>query len=115
MEEITRRLQISKGSASQGLRYLEELAAISRQRPEGERSHTYIANLELKPLLGGFLSKRLIPRLTDGNRRLERLKELLPAFAPAERTGASLRVHRITKWHKRAAGLLPLAQKILGY
>ena len=113
MDEIINRLGISKGSASQGLRQLEEVGAIYRVKEDGERSHLYHARLELKPLLGGFLSKRLLPGLRDSASRLRHLQDILPELAPDAQPGARLRLKRITKWHKRATNLLPLAQKLL--
>jgi len=113
MEEITRRLEISKGSASQGLRQLEELGAVFREKETGGRSHLYAARLELKPLLSGFLSKRLLPGLSGGSSRLKRLQNLVPELPPDSQPGARLRLQRITKWHKRAGTFLPLAQKLL--
>jgi HTH-type transcriptional regulator, glycine betaine synthesis regulator len=113
MEEIIARLGISKGSASQGLRQLEELGAISRARGDGERSHTYVAIIELKPLLAGFLHKRLEPRLASGTGRLHQLKRLLPLLPSSFRPTARLRLQRITKWHRRAHAFLPVAQKLL--
>jgi DNA-binding transcriptional regulator GbsR (MarR family) len=113
MEEIIARLKISKGSASQGLRQLEELGAISRAREDGGRSHTYVASIELKPLLAGFLTRRLAPRLASDTNRLESLQRLLPSLPPSFRATARLRLQRITKWHKRAHAFLPLAHKLL--
>ena len=113
MEEIIARLGISKGSASQGLRQLEELGAISRARGNRERTHTYVARIELKPLLAGFLHKRLAPRLASGAGRLQRLEKLLPSLPSNFRPTARLRLQRIAKWHKRAHAFLPMAQKLL--
>ena len=113
MEEIVARLGISKGSASQGLRQLEEFGAICRAKEDGGRSHTYVARIELKPLLTGFLQKRLAPRLASGAGRLQNLEKLLPALPSSFRPTARLRLQRITKWHKRARTFLPLAQKLL--
>jgi DNA-binding transcriptional regulator GbsR (MarR family) len=113
MEEIVSRLEISKGSASQGLRNLEEFGAIVRSREDGERSHSYMARLELKPLLGGFLNKRVVPRLAANASRLENLAPLLDTLPTASREGAALRLGRITKWHRRATTFLPMAQKLL--
>ena len=113
MEEIVGRLEISKGSASQGLRHLEEFGAILRTREDGDRSHKYTALLELKPLLSGFLSKRLVPRLSANAGRLARLQSLVPDLPDAIQPTARHRLQRITKWHKRAATFLPLAQKLL--
>jgi len=113
MEDIISKLEISKGSASQGLRHLEEFGAISRTREEGNRSHLYTARLELKPLLSGFLKTRLVPRLSANSDRLARLQALLPDLPAPSRPTAEHRLQRITKWHKRAATFLPLAQKLL--
>lgn len=113
MEEIVARLGISKGSASQGLRQLEEFGAICRAKEDGGRSHTYVARIELKPLLTGFLQKRLAPRLASGADRLRNLERLVPALPSSFRPTARLRLQRITKWHKRARTFLPLAQKLL--
>ena len=71
MDEIVTRLGISKGSASQGLRQLEELGAILRAREDGERTHTYEARIELKPLIAGFLRRRLTLRLGLERRTFE--------------------------------------------
>ena len=114
MDEIISRLGISKGSASQGLRRLKELGAITSERSDGDRNYSYRAGLELKPLLSGFLQSRLAPGLAEGSDRLKRLQDLLPALPPSARPGARLRLQRIGKWHRRAASLLPLAQRLLG-
>ena len=94
MEDIVVRLGISKGSASQGLRQLEELGAISRARAQGERSHIYVARMELKPLLAGFLTKRLGPRLASSAGRLKHVEDLLPSLPSSFRPTARLRLQR---------------------
>ena len=117
MEEIIARLEISKGSASQGLRQLEELGAVSRARENGERSHIYIARIELKPLLAGFLDKRLAPRLASGAGRLKHLEKLLPrclrifarplAFACKEsQSGTNVRTPSVASGAKAVTGRL---------
>jgi DNA-binding transcriptional regulator GbsR (MarR family) len=113
MDEIVTRLGISKGSASQGLRQLEELGAILRAREDGERTHTYEARIELKPLIGGFLRRRLTPRLAASAERLKEVEKLLPELPSEMKPTARLRLKRVTKWHRRARNFLPLAQKLL--
>lgn len=113
MEDIVSRLGISKGSASQGLRHLEDFGAIIRTREDGDRTSHYSARLELKPLLSGFLKSRLVPRLSANAERLSRLQNLLSDLPETTRTTAEHRLDRITKWHKRATTFLPLAQKLL--
>jgi len=113
MEEVVDRLGISKGSASQGLRQLEELGAITRSKETGGRSQRYTARLELRPLLAGFLSKRLLPSLASGSDRLNRIKTLIPELETTTQVGAALRLNRLSKWYGRANSFLPLAQKFL--
>ena len=113
MEKIIQRLAISKGSASQGLRHLEEFGAVFREKDNGSRSHLYAARLELRPLIAGFLSKRLVPGLTGGAERLKKLRDLVPELPPTAQNAARLRLERIEKWHSRAATFLPLANKFL--
>jgi len=111
MDEIVARIEVSKGTASQGLRHLEDLGAIVREK-DG-RSHRYIARLEIRPLVAGFLSKRLLPGLSGGHARIKVLEKLVSQLPPAAQPGARLRLQRITKWHKRAATFLPIAARIL--
>ena len=82
-------------------------------RESGERTHIDTARIELKPLLAGFLHKRLAPCLTSGAGRLQHIEKLLPMLPSNFRPIARLRLQRITKRHKRASSLLPLAQKLL--
>jgi DNA-binding transcriptional regulator GbsR (MarR family) len=113
MEEIISRLEISKGCASQGLRHLEELGAIFRKRENGERSHTYMARIELNPLIAGYLCQRLKPRLAASATRLKELERLLPDLPTRLRPIARRRLKRVCNWHRRARAFLPLAQKML--
>jgi HTH-type transcriptional regulator, glycine betaine synthesis regulator len=113
MEDIMSRLKMSKGCASQGLRHLEELGAILRAREDGKRSHTYVARIELQPLISGFLRTRLSARLVTSATRLRELEKLLPELPTALRPLARVRLRRVSKWHKRARAFLPLAQKML--
>jgi len=112
MEEIVRRLGISKGSASQGLGYLEEFNAVDRLRAEGARSHHYAARLELKPLISGFVRERLLPKVTETGDRLQRLSALLPSLSPDLRKTARHRLDRLNQWHRKASLMMPLVKKL---
>lgn len=113
MEEITVRLQISKGSASQGLRHLEEIGAVIRERSNGERCHRYSASQKLKNLTAGFLRERLLPSIESGRRRIERIEALLPQLEPNLRTEAQQKLAKLSRWHRRATSLLPIVQRFL--
>lgn len=111
MEEISNRVGISLGSASLGLRALETLGAINRENKG--RIALYSARLELKTLINGFITQRLIPRLRNSQSTLESLKSLVQDMPEHEATEAEWRLKRVTQWHTRATQFLPLAEKIL--
>jgi DNA-binding transcriptional regulator GbsR (MarR family) len=111
MVAISDRLRISKGSASQGLRALENLGAVERNN--SQRSATYSAKLELKLLISGFVRQRLLPRLEASQSLLAELPPLLKTLPPGHQADYRLRLDRVTKWHRRALQFLPIAQKFL--
>lgn len=118
MEDIARRLKVSQGSASQGLRQLEAFGAVVKEKTNGTRQARYTAKLEMKLLISGFLKERVIPRLEATDARVEDLRRSLEAGrttldASFART-ANHRVGRVAKWHRSARTLLPIARKILG-
>ncbi len=114
MDDIATRLDVSKGSVSQGLRVLEDYGAIERQVQDGERTARYRAKHMLKPLIAGFVRQRLIPRLEASSARLESLEALLDAMPEPRAKEAAWRLERVTQWHDKAQTFLPLARKILG-
>jgi DNA-binding transcriptional regulator GbsR (MarR family) len=70
MDMIMKRLNISLGSASQGLRQLKAFRAIKTHYLLGERKEHYVAELELRKLVAGFIREEIIPYLEMANSRL---------------------------------------------
>jgi DNA-binding transcriptional regulator GbsR (MarR family) len=120
MEEIARRLDISQGSISQGLRQLEAFGAVVKERSNGSRQALYTAKLEMKLLISGFLKERVIPRLESTEARVKALRNLISSDTlnshPSSLNSATarFRLDRVAKWHRSARTLLPIARKILG-
>jgi DNA-binding transcriptional regulator GbsR (MarR family) len=114
MDDIATRLDVSKGSVSQGLRTLEEFGAIERHVKDRERTARYSAKHQLKPLIAGFVRQRLIPRLEASSVRLEILETVLDTMPATQAKEAAWRLERVTQWHNKARTFLPLARKILG-
>lgn len=111
MEDISKRVGISLGATSQGLRALEELGVVERE--VRGRFGYYTARLELKNLISGFVRQRLVPRLEKSNAALRDMQALIGEMSPEEASEAEWRLQRVTQWHTRAAMFLPLAEKIL--
>src|SRR5271170_2193180 len=61
MDTLIERLQLSKGSASQGLKYLEELGAVRAIYVARDRRAHYEAVAELRNLAGHFLRQQILP------------------------------------------------------
>ena len=106
MEEISSRIGISMGSVSNGLRAVE--------RQINGKFGFYVAKLELKTLISGFVRQRLVPRLEKSKATLKGLSSLIDQMPAEEATEAEFRLNRVIQWHTHAAQLLPLAEKIFG-
>lgn len=113
MEDIASRLEISRGSACQGLRKLEELGAVTKTRAEHSRTYLYEAKLELKPLFSGFLGQRLIPRLQNLAVQLDSLNGLASKLPPEQALSAQFRLDRLIKWQRSASSVLPVIRRFI--
>lgn len=111
MEDISKRVGISLGATSQGLRALEDLGVVERE--VRGRFGYYSAKLELKTLISGFVRQRLMPRLEKSNAALKGMQSLIADMSSEEAREAEWRLQRVTQWHTRATTFLPLAEKIL--
>ena len=70
-------LQISKGSASQGLRALRQLGAVSSTFEPGDRKERFVAEIRLRKLVSGFLREQADPHLDKGVARLKQIEGCL--------------------------------------
>jgi len=113
LDGLVRRLGISKGSASQGLRLLRGVGAVRVAYRPGDRKDHYSAELELPNLLRVFLRDQLSLRLNHANERLGRLLESVEDPANGAPEGLGLRVERLVSWQKKAKRLVPLVSTFL--
>ena len=114
LDDIVRKLGISKGSASQGLNVLRNLGAIVPVYVQGDRRDNFEADFDLVRIFTNFSRDKLQPRLENGESRLERLKKLADeAESEEQNEAASLRIAALSKWQNRGAKLLPLVLKFL--
>ena len=117
LDDLVRRLNISKGSASQGLRMLKSLGAVSEAIGNGgaERRTYYEPAVELKRLVGGFIREQIRPHLESGKTKIGRLAETAhDVDDPEQRKFLSERVSRLEQWMRSGSKVLPMLQKILG-
>lgn len=111
-DEVVRELAISKGSASQGLRLLQQVGAVHAVDIDGERKTFYRPELSLRALVGGLLSEKLRPHLDRGAHHVSRIE----AVAQGEELSEAMeyRVQLLKNWHRRAEKVLPWVERLVG-
>ena len=110
---IVEYLDISKGSASQGLQLLRSLGAINEAKGTDTRRVVYDPELSLRQLVTGVLRERVAPMASTGADRLKRLREL--AEDAPENTKFYLgRAKQLETWRKRFTTVMPLFIVLLG-
>jgi len=114
MDDLIERLELSKGSASQGLKFLRNLGAVrTLQVPDDRRVH-YEAVAELRSLAGRFLREKIEPHLGEGEARLARVEKLLGELPVEHRDHADRRITMLRSWSQNSRRVLPLIVKVLG-
>jgi DNA-binding transcriptional regulator GbsR (MarR family) len=113
LDEITDSLQISRGSASQGLRVLKSLGAIKLVYLPGNRRDHYGAETELRKLTGSLLREQVEPQLEGGEARLNRMSEMLSDEPSESRSFMKARLSKLQGWSRQARRLLPLVRTFL--
>lgn len=117
LDDLVKRLKISKGSASQGLRTLKSLGAVreTNGNGNGERRTYYEPAVELKRLVGGFIREQIRPHLESGRHKIKRLGDLANGESDPDRRQFLLeRTDRLDHWIRNGGRVLPLIQRILG-
>ena len=113
-DEFYERLNLSKGSASQGLRYLLDLGAVRTVYVAGDRRAHYEAVAELRNLAGRFLRQQILTNFEDSGTRLARIVAEAQKLPDEERKFATARVKMLRSWEKNVKRVLPLMMTILG-
>src|SRR5947207_3012516 len=85
MDDLIERLQLSKGSASQGLKFLRNLGAVKMVYVPADRRVHYEAVAELRNLVSRFLRDQIVPDLESGQARLERISSMVKHMPSEDR------------------------------
>lgn len=114
--DIFERLDISKGSASQGLNLLHSLGAVHTAVPvdaNGRREY-FSPELSLRKLLRGVLDERVGPLTNKSAGRLARLRELADGTGGRMRKFRLSRVQQLETWRRRLKAVMPVLGTLLG-
>jgi len=113
-DEFYDRLNLCKGTASQGLRYLLDLGAVRTVYVAGDRRVHYESVAELRNLAGRFLRQRILTNFEDSGTRLARIAAEAQKLPDQERECAAARLKTLRIWERNVKRVLPVVMKILG-
>ena len=114
LDDCRLRLNISKGSTSQGLKILRSFGAIRVIYIPGDRKDYYVAETSLRKMASGFASEQIQPHVSSGTDRLERIRELLGEHTGEEKAALEEKIDLLENWQNRAGKALPLILKLIG-
>jgi DNA-binding transcriptional regulator GbsR (MarR family) len=114
MDEIVKRLGMSLGSASQGLRTLRSFKAIRTTYVMGDRKDYYIAETEFRNLIGSFIREEIMPHLDSAGQRIGNMEQHLAVMNDKDDKGfLQARIKKLSRLKKGAAAVLPTLSGLL--
>ena len=115
LDDVVSKLQLSKGSASQGLRMLRELGAVKEAEGNGSRRTLYEPDVDLKRLVGGFIREQVRPHLESGKGKVVKLMKQAGGEEEVElQKFYKRRLKKLDAWISRGRVVLPIIQRMLG-
>ena len=114
MDTLVERLNLSKGSASQGLKFLLELGAVRTVYVAGDRRTHYEAVAELRILAGRFLRQQVLSRFEDSHERLDRIALHSQTLSEVQRKHLGDRLELLRRWERNGKRLWPFVLNMLG-
>ena len=113
MEVLIRRLGISVGSASQGLKFLKNIGAVKVSLHPGDRREFFSAQTELRKLVVGLIKERIQPHLDNGGARIEMMAQAARKLPASERAVLLGRIDILKNWRWKASKALPFIVRFL--
>jgi HTH-type transcriptional regulator, glycine betaine synthesis regulator len=113
-DDFLERLNMSKGGASQGLRYLLELGAARTVYVPGDRRVHYEAVAELRNLVNRFLRQQVLTYFEGSEGKLAQLTNEAKKLPAEERAHVISRIKMLQSWERNGRKILPLVLMLLG-
>ncbi len=111
IDDLMRKLKISKGSTSQGLKILRSFGAVNSVYVSGDRRDFFTAEVQLRKIVTGFVNEQVRPSLENSKERMKYLQTL--AATGTDNEFFVDRIDRLKGWQKRASSLLPSALRFI--
>ena len=114
MDAFIERLNLSKGSASQGLKYLQDLGAVRTVYVGGDRRTHYEAATELRKLAGNFLRRQVLTHFEDTGGALDRIAADAQGLPEEQIKHITERIKLLRRWERAGRHAMPFVLKMLG-
>jgi DNA-binding transcriptional regulator GbsR (MarR family) len=108
--DICKKLKISRGSVSQGLKFLRELGAIRVEGENGNRAEHFVVEDHLRKAVETFVTKKIGPAFEELGQEVVRLEGDPNSNL---RTELKEKLETIRRWHSHGQLLLPLVTGFL--
>ena len=108
--DICQKLKISRGSVSQGLKFLRELGAIRVEGDNGNRAEHFVVEDHLRKAVETFVTKKIGPAFEELGEEVVRLEKDPNLNLPEE---LREKLETIRRWHSHGQLLLPLVTGFL--
>lgn len=115
MEQIVNRLDISLGSASQGLKTLRSLKAVRTTYIPGDRRDHYLAETEFRRLFANFIKEEIMPHMDSAKERIERMESSLPPLSKESEEFYKIRIEKLKRLTRAGGRLLPALAGLLKF
>jgi len=112
-DDLVGRLELSKGSVSEGLRLLRSLGAVTLISVPDSRKDYFTAETSLRRLAGGYIRDRIEPYLRGGETRIETLRKVSDT-KPSRSEFQQKRINQLLSWHRFFSKVLPIFKALAG-
>lgn len=111
--DIVERLDMSKGSVSQGLAFLRQSGAVKVVEVAGDRREFFEPELGLRRLASGLIQKKIQPLAQETKEAVARLKRHVETLNGTHNDFQLVRIEQLETWHRQLGRVLPVIQTIL--
>ncbi len=111
--KIVEKLEMSKGSVSQGLAFLRQSGAIKAVEIAGDRREFFEPELGLRQLASGLIKENILPLAKETQSAVARLKSHAKTARGGQNEFQMGRIEQLETWRRQLGRVLPVVQNIL--
>lgn len=112
--DIVQRLEMSKGSVSQGLAFLRQSGAVRLVEIDGDRREFFEPELGLRRLASGLIKEKIQPLATETKEAVRRLRRHAGTARGDKNVFQMERIRQLETWQRQLGRVLPVVQAVLG-